>query len=131
MRRPTLKHARITTKTPPALAAILITAILGSFTGTAHAQTWTGGSSDLWGDMGNWTGSTVPNSSTAIVTIATTTNNPVLINISPTIDSLTIGATSSVILDPNQSFTFAGASGSTFTNAGSFQMDAAAATTRF
>ena len=46
----------------------------------------------------NWTPNTVPNSSSASVTINSTTNNPVLININPTIANLTLGGSSS--LDP-------------------------------
>ena len=95
----------------PALSAVLLTAILASLPETAHAQTWNGSVSDLWGDAGNWSPNTVPNSSTANVVIDSATNNPVLININPTIANLTLGVSNSLDLNNDQSLTIAGGSG--------------------
>ena len=74
----------------------------------AKAQTWNGSVSDLWGTAANWTPNTVPNSSGASVTITSNTNNPVLININPTIANLTLGGAESLTLDNSQSLTIAG-----------------------
>jgi hypothetical protein len=89
-----------------------------------RAQTWTGSVSDLWSDASNWMPNTVPNSSSASVTINTATNNPVLININATIANLAIGSTSAVSLDDNQSLTIAGGgSGGVISNAGTITLN--------
>jgi autotransporter family porin len=90
---------------------LIVSALILSCGGRAGAQTWNGSMSDLWGTAGNWTPNTVPNSSTASVVITTTTNNPVLINISPTIPNLTLGASNTLTLNDNQSLTLAGGTG--------------------
>jgi hypothetical protein len=74
----------------------------------AQAQVWNGSVSDLWGTGANWTPSTVPNSASATATIDSATNNPVLINISPTVGNLSIGSGSSVTLNNGNSLTIAG-----------------------
>jgi hypothetical protein len=63
-----------------------------------QAQTWTGSNSNLWSDPGNWSPNTVPNSSTANVSLTGSTNNPVQIDISPTIGNLTVGASNTLDL---------------------------------
>ena len=75
------------------------------------AQTWNGSVSDLWSNGSNWTPNTVPNSSSATVIIDSATNNPVLIDISPTIANLTLGSSNTLDLDNDQSLTIAGGSG--------------------
>jgi hypothetical protein len=57
-----------------------------------QAQTWTGSVSNLWSNSSNWSPNTVPNSSSANVFITGPKNNPVQIDISPTIGNLTVGA---------------------------------------
>ena len=47
-----------------------------------------------WGTAANWTPNTVPNSAGASVIITSGTNNPVLIDINPTIANLTLGGES-------------------------------------
>ena len=112
MRRSMADHVKTKLgRTAPVLSAVLLAGILATLSGTAHAQTWTGSVNDLWGDAGNWTPNSVPNSSTASVIIGNTTNNPVFINISPTIANLTLGASNSLSLDNNESLTIAGGSG--------------------
>ncbi len=61
-----------------------------------QAQTWTGSVSNLWNDPSNWTPNGVPNSGTANVNITGSTNNPVQLNISPTIGNLTLGASNTL-----------------------------------
>src|SRR5580658_2900113 len=58
----------------------------------AFGQTWIGTVSDLWFTAGNWSPGTVPNSGSAVVTISNATNNPVILNSSATISTLTIGS---------------------------------------
>jgi hypothetical protein len=85
----------------------------------AQAQVWNGSVSDLWGTGANWTPSTVPNSASATATIDSATNNPVLINISPTVGNLSIGSGSSVTLNNGNSLTIAGGtSAGSISNAG-------------
>jgi len=62
----------------------------------AFGQTWIGTVSDLWFTAGNWSPGTVPNSGSAVVTISNATNNPVILNSSATISTLTMGSASSL-----------------------------------
>ena len=76
-----------------------------------EAQTWNGSVSDLWSNASNWTPNTVPNSTSASATVTNATNNPVLIDIAPTIANLTVGAPNSVSLNNGDSLTIAGGAG--------------------
>ena len=92
----------------PIFAVVTLSGLLLSCPGQVAAQTWNGSISDLWGTAANWTPNTIPNSSTASVIINNGTNNPVLINISPTIANLEIDSTFSASLNNGQSLTIAG-----------------------
>jgi hypothetical protein len=74
----------------------LLTCVTLNCPGAVQAQNWTGSASNLWNDPGNWNPNTVPNSSSANVSITGSTNNPVQINISPTIGNLTVGASNTL-----------------------------------
>ena len=89
----------------PIFLALLVTGFLLGCPPVAEAQTWNGSVSDLWGTAANWTPNTVPNSNTTSATVTSATNNPVLIDINPTIANLTVGATNSVTLDNGNSLT--------------------------
>jgi hypothetical protein len=78
------------------LPLTLLTGVILNDPGALQAQTWTGGVSNLWSDPSNWSPSTVPNSGSANVSITGSTNNPVQIDISPTIGNLTVGASSTL-----------------------------------
>jgi uncharacterized protein with beta-barrel porin domain len=94
------------------LPALLLTGLLLlSFPPAADAQNWNGSVSNLWSNASNWTPNTVPNSSAASATITNTTNNPVLIDIAPTIGNLTVGSVNSVNLNNAGSLTVAGGAG--------------------
>jgi hypothetical protein len=94
------------------LPALLLTGlILLSCPLAVDAQDWNGSVSDLWSNASNWTPNTVPNSSTATVTITNATNNPVLIDIAPTIANLAVGSVDSVTLTNAESLTVAGGAG--------------------
>jgi hypothetical protein len=105
------------------LLALLLTAaaLLATLSFCAPAQDWNGSASNLWSAAGNWTPNTVPNSSTAAVTIGNTTNNPVLISgINPTIGTLTLGnSTNSLRVQSSQTLTVDGGS---ISNAGSITL---------
>ena len=77
------------------LSAVLLLCVAHTATG----QTWNGSVSDLWGTAGNWTPSTIPNSTLATVTISNTTNNPVLVNGSFFVDSLTVDGSNSLTVN--------------------------------
>jgi hypothetical protein len=101
----TRKH--LAAASPVALAL----GLLLSCSPAADAQTWNGSASNLWGDASNWTPNAVPNSSTATATITDSTNNPVLIDIAPTIANLTLGSLDSASLNNAESLTIAGGAG--------------------
>jgi hypothetical protein len=112
MRRLTLDHIRERLgKTAPVFPVLLLSGLLLGCPDSLAAQTWNGSVSDLWSNASNWTPNVVPNSSTATVIINTSTNNPVLIDISPTIANLTLGSADSVSLDDGRSLTVAGGTG--------------------
>ncbi|HEX9170378.1 MAG TPA: hypothetical protein VF886_15880, partial [Roseiarcus sp.] len=79
--------------------------------------------SDLWSTPGNWTPNTVPDGGTADVTVTNVTNNPVLIDISPTIDDLTVGAGNSVTLENGNALSVSGSGGSTLGLKGGLLLD--------
>jgi fibronectin-binding autotransporter adhesin len=109
-----------------ALGSVLVLSglVLG-FPSSARAQVWNGSVSDLWGTAANWTPTGVP-AAGASVTINTATNNPVVINVNPTIDNLTLGASSSLSLSDNQSLTIVGGGGNgVVDNAGQFSLSSA------
>jgi len=95
----------------PILSMGLLTWLFVGSPGTIQAQDWNGSASDLWGTAANWTPNTVPNSTSASVTINSATNNPVLIDIAPTIANLMIGAAESASLNNGESLTIAGGAG--------------------
>jgi hypothetical protein len=74
------------------LPLTLLTGVILDFPGALQAQTWTGSVSNLWSNPSNWSPNTVPNSGSANVSITGSPNNPVQIDISPTIGNLTVGA---------------------------------------
>jgi hypothetical protein len=128
MRQSLVNHRwTIRVRPAPIVRLLLLFGIILIGPGWARAQTWNGSASDLWSNASNWTPNTVPNSSSASVVITNTTNNPVLIDISPTIANLTLGNTTtndSLTQNNGQSLTIAGgtsagslaiATGSTFT----------------
>jgi len=92
----------------PIFPVLVLCGLIFNCPSGAEAQTWNGSASDLWGTAANWTPNTVPNSTTATVTINSATNNPVLINVSPTIANLRIGSTNSATLDNGNFLTIAG-----------------------
>jgi hypothetical protein len=80
-----------------------------------QAQTWNGTVSNLWSNSSNWTPNTVPNASTANVTITSATTNPVQVDISPTIGNLTLGASNTLnVMDNNSLYV----TGTTIDNSG-------------
>jgi hypothetical protein len=91
------------------------------------AQTWNGSVSDLWSNASNWTPNTVPNSSTANVTITNATNNPVIIDISPTIGNLTLGASNSLDISSQNLYV----AGSGISNSGQFNIGPTGAATLY
>ena len=112
------------------LAALVLSVLLFSSPRPLQAQTWNGSVSDLWSNASNWTPNAVPNSSTANVTIANATNNPVLIDISPTIANLTLGASNSLTIGNNTQLTVAGGGGNgTLDNAGMITLGSTGNTT--
>src|SRR5262245_40612314 len=76
-------------------------------TRAVQAQTWTGCASSFWSNPSNWTPSTIPNGNSANVTINNATNNPVLLDLSPTIGNLTIGASNTLNM-PGQALYISG-----------------------
>ena len=85
----------------------------------AFGQTWNGSASDLWVTGTNWNGNTAPNSSTAVVDILSATNNPVVLNASTSVSTLTMGSSTSLNVTAGV-FTFYGAS---ISNAGMISLD--------
>jgi hypothetical protein len=85
----------------------------------AFGQTWNGSVSDLWLTGTNWIGNTAPNSSTAVVDILSATNNPVVLNGSASISTLTMGASTSLNVTAGL-FSLYGAS---ISNAGMISLD--------
>jgi len=95
-----------------------------------EAQTWNGSASDLWSNAANWTPNTVPNSTSATATVTNATNNPVLIDDSPTIANLTVGASNSVTLTNGETLTIAGGGGNgVLNNAGTITLDSTGSNT--
>jgi fibronectin-binding autotransporter adhesin len=78
------------------LPLMLVSAVVLIRADAVHAQTWTGGASNFWSNPTNWSPNTVPNSSSANVSITGGTNNPVVIDFSPSIGNLTVGATNTL-----------------------------------
>jgi hypothetical protein len=111
----------------PIWPVLLLSPLILGCPGEAEAQTWNGKVSDLWSNAANWAPKTVPDSSTASATIAKAKNNPVLIDISPTIGKLTVGSGDSVRLDNGQSLTIAGAT--TIKNGGTIVLGSTGGTT--
>jgi len=101
----------------PVALGILALACLSS--APAFGQTWNGSTSDLWLTGTNWNGNTAPNSSAAIVDILSATNNPVVLNGSASISTLTMGASTSLNVTSGV-FTLYGAS---ISNAGMISLD--------
>ena len=63
MRRPmTQNHGTRAGRITPILAVMVLAGLFLASPGAAHAQTWNGSISDLWGTAANWTPNTVPNS---------------------------------------------------------------------
>ena len=117
MRRPlTVNRGTRAGRIAPILAAMVLAVLLLASPGAVDAQTWNGSVSDLWGTAANWTPNTVPNSSGANVIITSATNNPVLININPTIANLTLGGAESLTLTDGHVFTIAGGGGNGMIN---------------
>ncbi|HKM53888.1 MAG TPA: hypothetical protein VJY33_10795, partial [Isosphaeraceae bacterium] len=109
MRRSPVDHARATPgRIASIFPALLLSGLILVCPRGVEAQDWNGSASDLWSNASNWTPSTVPNSSSANVTVTNATNNPVFIDIAPTIANLTVGASNSVSLDNGESLTIAG-----------------------
>jgi hypothetical protein len=77
----------------------------------AAQQSWNGAVSSNWATAKNWLPAGVPNSRDAVVRIADTKNNPVLVNGSFTIGYLTVGGTNSVNIQDDQTLTIAGGGG--------------------
>jgi len=112
MRRSRVDHARAAPRRiAPLLLSVVVSGLVLGCPGAADAQDWNGSASNLWSDPNNWTPNTVPNSSTASVTVTNSTNNPVLIDIAPTIANLTVGASNAVSLNNAESLTIAGGAG--------------------
>jgi fibronectin-binding autotransporter adhesin len=79
-------------KNAPVFSILVLCGLVLGSPRAAQAQTWTGSVSDLWNNASNWSSpSTVPNSSTAVVVIDSTTNNPVMLNIDATVGTLSMG----------------------------------------
>jgi hypothetical protein len=112
-----------------AFLSVSSVAVISLAGGLAAAQTWNGSVSDLWGTAGNWTPNTVPNNSTADVTVTNATNNPVLIDISPTIDDLTVGAGNSVSLENGQLLSISGSGASNLAIQGTLSLNSTGAFT--
>ena len=100
-------------------AALALLALLGLGPAAATAQTWTGTTSDLWTTGTNWTGGTAPNSSSAIVAISSTVNNPVMLNANTSISTLTMGGSTSLDITAGTFSVF----GTSISNAGSISLD--------
>lgn len=82
-----------------AVLGICLVTIFNSSPLFGDAVSWTGSVSDLWSDAANWSSNTVPNS-TSDVTIGSSMNNPVQLDIdSVLVDQLDIGLGSSLDLD--------------------------------
>jgi hypothetical protein len=113
-------------RTGSVLPVVLLSGLLLGHPWPVAAQTWNGSVNNLWGTAGNWTPNTVPNSNTASAVINVGTNNPVLINISPTVANLEIASTFSASLNNGQSLTIAGGTGAGSLNiAGTLALGAA------
>lgn len=90
----------------------------------ALGQSWNGSVSDVWDVAGNWTTNTVPSSSSAAVTIGTAINNPVLLDISATVDTLTLeNSDNSLTLLSGNNLTVAG---NAISNAGTITIQSSA-----
>src|SRR5580658_602797 len=99
--------------------ASALLALLCLCTAAATAQTWTGTTSDLWTTGTNWTGGTAPNSSSAVVGISSTANNPVQLNANTSISTLAMGASTSLDITAGTFSVF----GTSISNAGSISLD--------
>jgi len=112
MRRSSVDHARASPgRIASIFPALLLSGLILICPRGVEAQTWNGSVSDLWSNASNWTPNTVPNSSSASATVTNATNNPVLIDIAPTIANLTVGGSNSVSLNNAESLTIAGGAG--------------------
>ena len=112
MRRSPVDHARATRgRIALIFPALLLSGLILSCPRGVEAQTWNGSVSDLWSNASNWMPNTVPNSTSASATVTNVTNNPVLIDIAPTIANLTVGASNSVSLNNGESLEIAGGTG--------------------
>ena len=96
-----------------------VLALVCSSAAPALAQTWNGSTSDLWLTGTNWSGNTAPNSSSAVVDILSATNNPVVLNGSASISTLTMGSPTSLNITSGV-FSVYGAS---ISNAGMISLD--------
>jgi hypothetical protein len=74
------------------LPVTLLTCVILNCPYVVQAQTWTGSVSNLWNTSNNWSSNTVPDSSASDVFVTGAKNNPVQINLNPTIGNLTLGA---------------------------------------
>jgi fibronectin-binding autotransporter adhesin len=100
-------------------AALCIIAMLCCSSIPAFGQTWIGSTSDLWTTGTNWSGNTSPNSSSAVVTISSTANNPVQLNANTSISTLAMGASTSLDITAGTLSVF----GTSISNAGSISLD--------
>ena len=101
----------------PAVLGVL--ALICFSAAPAFGQTWNGSASDLWVTGTNWNGNTAPNSSTAVVDILSTANNPVVLNASTSVATLTMGSSTSLNVTAGV-FSIYGAS---ISNAGMISLD--------
>ena len=91
-------------------------------------DTWTGlGGDNLYSTAANWSNG-VPNNGQSVMI---GNSAAVTMDISPTIDNLTIAAGSSLSIADGQDLTMAGAGGSTISNAGSIQLNGGAGSNTF
>jgi hypothetical protein len=99
----------------PILSVLLVSGFLLSCPRSANAQfTWSGTQSNSWNVGANWSPSGgPPNSDTATATISSVMNNPVMINSSVTVASLTLsGSGNGVTITNNQTLFMDTVSGS-------------------
>jgi hypothetical protein len=97
MKRSLMSHRKaVVRRIVHVLPLTILTGVILNCPREVQAQTWTGNISNLWSNPSNWSPNTVPNSRAANVFVTSTTNNPVQIDISPTISNLTVGASSAL-----------------------------------
>jgi autotransporter family porin len=97
-----------------AFLSVSSVAVISLAGGLAAAQTWNGSVSDLWGTAGNWTPNTVPNNSTADVTVT---------------NDLTVGAGNSVSLENGQLLSISGSGASNLAIQGTLSLNSTGAFT--